>query len=142
MIKRDKYYYVQHLIDMDTEDAAKKLLNTLEVNTKKWTEIYDPQLNGNAFGWYPSATLPIGEYAIVLQPTIYREGNQFTITSVEIYLNKVDVVGKKRPKTIKQLEEPLNISSPNGREWDFSSLNSTLNNLVRATKELIKKDYD
>lgn len=141
-VQRDKYYYVQHLLDLDPTDAVTKLLDDLEKNSEKWTKMYDPQLQGNEYGWHPSATLSMGEYGITLTPNMYREGNRFVIFSVEITVTKTPFAGRQKPKVIKTEEEPLNISSPEGRDWDFSSLQAKLANIVRSVKELIKKDYD
>jgi len=43
-------------------------------------------------------------------------------------------------KEISHSEEPLNIKSINGRDWDFSSLEVKLANLIRQVKELLKRD--
>lgn len=143
--KRDKYYYVQHLLDLDPAIEAGKLLSSLSDNLEKWVKIYDPHLNGNTYGWHPDAYLNIGEYSIVLSPNVYRKDKIFAVFSVEIYLKKTSVFGskeEKKEKTIKSFEEPLNIESPDGRHWDVSALEAKLTNLVRAVKDLIKQDYD
>ena len=142
IIKRDKYYYVQHLLDLDPNIESKKLLDSLEQNVVKWVKMYDPQLNGNQFDWHPTSTLSMGEYVIELAPNIYREGQIFKVFSIEIYLKKIVLVGKGKPKLIKSFEEPLDIESPDGRNWDFSALESKLANIIRSVKELIRKDYD
>jgi len=136
---RDKYYYIQHLLDIDPNQATNKLIEDLTQNTEKWTKIYDPQLNGNKFEWHPSATLNMGEYSISVSPNIYREENAFIIFSVEISVSKKSF-GMSKGKQISHSEEPLNITSFDGRDWDFSSLKAKLSNTVRQVKELLKKD--
>lgn len=142
---RDQFYYIQHILDMDVEKSSEALMKDLLDNINKWINIYDPALNGNVHGWYPSSSLQMEKYRIKLTPNIFREDNKFRIFGVEIDILEKDITNTKhlnsKEKLVKHEEIEIDTYIDDQNRWDVESLKVKINNLIREVKEILKRDY-